>query len=306
MLRIHPTYNKERLEKLSGMFHGDPLQGNVALYVREHFDLKRICERCGRRTTANRLAVASVIVEGPAWVLPLSLRHDGGVEVDLESSIPAQSNFLSEHIIEAIDELGITPTGKAIEHVIPIMADRDAHFRTIPDADYRTYQEVQRRFTCRVIANASPDQVLNWDTEVEYDYEAYWEANGDECVSGYNVQSEYFEWLAEHGQLVIARISDQNDVTLGLAYCVPERYQLYLMRYKWRLAAPQRESEVVSALFFMLIEHIYENRLTTPLNVGPVLDAYMDIWRPIPVGRQRLEISNRVSRHALLDCFGSK
>ncbi len=306
MLGIHPTYNKERLEKLSGMFNDDPRQGNMALYVREHFDLKRICERCGTRTTANRLAVASVIIEGPAWVLPISLQHDGRIEVDLESSIPNQSNFLSDQTIEALSELGITFTDSGIEHIIPIMADRDAHYRAVPSAEHETYKDAQEHFTCRVITDASPDDVFKWDTEVEYDYEKYWEANGDERTSGYNVQTEYFQWLAEQGQLVIARISDQDDGTLGLAYCVPEQYQLHLIRYKWRLTNRQQESVVANALFFTLIDHIYDKKLATPLNLGSALDRYMDIWHPSPVGKQRLEISNRVSRHAIIDCFGSK
>src|SRR5581483_6060533 len=96
MLEVHPTYNNRRFEKLRAMFSGDARQGNEALYVREHFDSKRICESCGLRTTARHLSVASVIVEGPHWVLPLSVTHGGRIRLDLEEAIPDQSNLLTQ------------------------------------------------------------------------------------------------------------------------------------------------------------------------------------------------------------------
>ena len=73
MLQVHVTYNTRRAEKLRGMFGNDARQGNEALYVRRHFDLKRICESCGRRTSSPGVDVASVIVEGPDWVVPFSI-----------------------------------------------------------------------------------------------------------------------------------------------------------------------------------------------------------------------------------------
>jgi len=76
MLEIHATYNKDRLEKLRRMFDADPRRGHPKLYVREHFNLRRLCDRCGQRAN-HRIAVPSVIVEGPDWVLPFSVRNDG-------------------------------------------------------------------------------------------------------------------------------------------------------------------------------------------------------------------------------------
>jgi hypothetical protein len=314
MLGIHTAYDKERLEKLSRMFDGDPRHGNMALYVREHFDLKRICERCGKRTTASRLAVASVIIEGSSWVLPISLAHDGRVLIDLQESISDQSNFLTEQITGELLELGITLTENGVEYVIPVMPGSDAH-----------HQDAQEHFSCRVLTDASPEDVLKWNAEIEAlqrnqkpnlrpvtpemvgeDWKAYITAVTGELTYAYNVQTQYFQWLAEHGQLVLARMSDEHDRTVGIAYCVPEQYQLCLIKTKWSPAVPYQKSAVANGLVFTLIDHIHEKGLATPLNLGPRLENYMDSCHTVPVVKHQLEITNRVARLAILDCFGGR
>jgi hypothetical protein len=305
MLSIHATYDRSRLEKLDGMFGDDARQGNMTLYVREHFDLKRICERCGKRTTANRLAVASIIIEGPAWVLPISLQHDGQIAVDLEWAIPDQSNLLAPAIVESLLELGMTLTRDDRDYIITPERDHDGLFRNASRDAYAKYSSAREQLGIRVITDASPDDVLSWDTEVEYDYERYCTDHDEERSSGYNVQTEYFQWLAEHGQLVLARISDESDRTLGIAYCVPGDYYLSLMRYKWKLEPEQRYG-VRNALLFALADHLDEKKIRTPLNLGATPDSVMELWTPAPVAKERLEISNRVAQQAILDAFGSK
>jgi hypothetical protein len=293
MLSIHPTYNKSRLEKLGGMFDGgEPRRGNISLYVREHFDLKRVCEHCGKRTTTNRLAAASVIVEGPAWVLPISLHLDGSLEIDLESSIPDQSNFLSRPALNALVELGITFTREKIEYFVPIAASNEG-------------KKDRHGLSSRIVTDASPDDVLTWDTEVEYDYESHCERTGERLANGYNVQTQYFQWLAKHGRLVLARISDEQERTLGVAYCVPDDYFLCLVNYKYRSSAQQGDA-LPALLFRTLTDYVRDAGLATPLKLGSKLDASMERLRPVPLMKQRLEIANRIAQQAILDCFGTR
>ena len=284
MVEIHATYDRARIEKLRGMFGGDPRQGNATLYIREHFDLKRICENCGRRSDPKyRLAVASVIAEGDTWVLPFSIRSDGKILIDLEESIPDQSNFLSSNVTDALAEIGIACDGSGrVEYVIPIANDRDSYYRGLRRNKYSSYQKVQKAFDCHVVTDATPDDVLMWDTDVEYDFEAYWDERSRPGTCGFNVEVEYFQWLAQHGRLIVARISDEAGVTLGLCYCVPGDYDLFAVIIKRSIAQQYRKFGFGNALIFMLLDHIHERALLTPLNVGTVVQPYKDIWRPIP------------------------
>src|SRR5947209_13834104 len=132
MIEIHTTYNRERFLKLCGMFDGDPRQGNPALYIRGHFDLRRICDDSGKRETATHLAVASVIIEGDSWVLPISVQHDGRILIDLETFIPDQSNFFSERVIQGLAEIGVLCKADGqTEYIIPIAHSRAEYYKSV-------------------------------------------------------------------------------------------------------------------------------------------------------------------------------
>ncbi len=304
MVEIHAAYNKERFEKLGRMFGDDPRQGNATLYVREHFNRKRVCESCGKRTTTQQFAVASVIAEGPSWVLPISVRHDGQILVDLEESIPDQSNFFSEEIIDALGQLGMTYNSHgSIEYVVPVTSDRDAHFASISPDVCSLYERAREFFSCRVVTNASADDVLKWDTEIEYDYLT---AAGADRACGYNVQTQYFQWLADHGKLVVARVSDQHDVTIAIGYAVPSDYEFSFVAAKHRMTAPFSAYSFYNVLLLMVLDHIYEQGSMSPLSLGTSIGPEDEaIFHPIPVVKPRLEFSNRVARQTLIDCFGS-
>ncbi len=307
MAEVHSTYNKRRLEKLSRMFDGDPRKGNATLYVREHFNLKRLCENCGDRTANRGLAVASVIVEGPSWVLPISVRRDGHILIDLALSIPDQSNFLSDETTLGLEELGIVCNyyGQT-EYVIPIAASRDEYYKTLRKNKRWDYKNAKKHFTCTVVTTASAADVLKWDTEVEYDYEEHLSATTYDRSCGFNVETEYFQWLAEHGRLVLARISDADDATLAIGYCVPEDYELAFVTLKRRSAVRYRKYGLGTALFFMLLDHIYDEGLLTPLNIRPVLYRHQIIWHPIQVAKPRLEFADPGALQTILDRFGTK
>ncbi len=301
---IHATYNKRRLEKLSELFDGDPRKGNATLYVREHFNLKRLCENCGNRTENRGLAVASVVVEGSDWVLPISARHDGRIFIDLASSIPDQSNLLTDQAIRGLEDVGISynPYGQ-IEYAIPIASTRDEYYLTLRKNKRWDYKNARRHFTCEVITSASAADVLKWDTEVEYDYEEHWSITTHDRSCGFNVESEYFQWLAEHDRLVLARISDADDVTLAVGYAVPEDYELVFVTLKRRSAVKYRKYGLGTALFFMLLDHIYDRGLLTPLNIRPVLYRHQSIWHPIQVAKPSLEFAGQGAMQTLLDRF---
>ncbi len=311
MLEIHATYNKDRLEKLRRMFDADPRRGHPKLYVREHFNLRRLCDRCGQRAN-HRIAVPSVIVEGPDWVLPFSVRNDGQILIDLEKSIPDQSAFLSEPIINELPTLGIVlnPQGRT-DDIVPIAATREAYYATLRKNKAWDYKNVRRHFTCSVVTNPAPDDVLKWDTEVEYDYDVHWEATPGDRDCGFNVEAEYFQWLAKFGRLVVARISDAKDATVAMGYCVPETYELVFVTLKRRHGIAYRKFGLGNALFFMLFDHIYENSLLTPLNLRstirevPNIQRHNAIWNPIQVLKPRLEFMNAEARQAVVDRFGA-
>ncbi len=312
MPEIHATYNKNRLEKLSHMFDDDPRRGSATLYVREHFNLRRICDSCGQRTN-HRIAVPSVIIEGPEWVLPISIRNDGQILIDLEKTIPDQSHFLSERITNDLPELGIVfnPQGRA-DDIVPIAANREEYYGTLRKNKSWDYKNVRRHFACSVITDASPDDVLKWDTEVEYDYDLHWEATPGDRDCGFNVEAEYFQWLAKFGHLVVARISDAQDATVALGYCVPETYELVFVTLKRRHGIQYRKYGLGNALFFMLFDHIYQKDLLTPLNLRSTLRdvpnarRHNAIWNPIQVLKPRLEFINLEARQWVVDRFGDK
>jgi hypothetical protein len=303
MLQLHSTYDKERLEKLSRMFDGDPRHGNMSLYLREHFNLKRVCDSCGRRT-AHRIAVPSVIAEGSDWILPFSIRNDGQILIDLEKSIPDQSNFLSERITGNLAELGIisNPRGRK-DDVVPIAANRKEYYATLRKNKRWDYKNVRKHFTCSVVTDAAPSQVLIWDSEVEYDYDMHWSATPGDRSCGYNVEAEYFQLLAKHGRLVLARISDERDTTVALGYCVPEEYELVFVTLKRRHGVQYRKYGLGNALFFMLFDYIYDNDLATPLSIRAALDRHNAVWNPVPVFKQRLEFADPAARQSILDRF---
>jgi hypothetical protein len=304
MVEIHATYDKRRLEKLGGMFDGELRRGNMTLYVQEHFNLKRICDSCGQRT-GHRVAVPSVIIEGPTWVLPISVRNDGQILIDLEKSIPDQSNFLTERITDTLSELGIVsnPQGRTDE-VVPIAATREAYFSTLRKNKAWDYKNVRKHFKCSVITDASPDDVLKWDTEVEYDYEMHWSATPGDRSCGFNVEAEYFQWLAKFGQLVVARISDEQDATVAMGYCVPETYELVFVTLKRRHGIAYRKYGLGNALYFMFFDHIYDRGLLTPLNLRSAIYKHNAIWHPIPVFKPRLEFLNSDARQSIIARFG--
>ncbi len=305
-VEIYATYNKTRLEKLGRMFDGDPRRGNPTLYVREHFNLKRLCENCGERTAKRGLAVASVVIEGPSWVLPISVRGDGRIFVDLASSIPDQSNLLSDRAMAELEEVGISYNAYGqTEYVIPIAATRDEYYMTLRKNKRWDYKNAQRHFTCRVITSASAAEVLKWDTEVEYDYEEHWSVTAHDRSCGFNVETEYFQWLAAHQKLVLARISDADDATVAIGYCVPEEYELVFVTLKRRSAVKYRKYGVGTALFFMLLDYIYNEGLVTPLNIRPVLYRHQAIWHPIQVAKPSLEFSNPGAMQNVIDRFGA-
>jgi hypothetical protein len=305
MVEAHDRYDQRRLEKLRSMFDGDPRRGNPTLYVREHFNLRRICDHCGKRSSSDRLAVASVILEGSSWVLPVSIRHDGFILIDLDSSIPNQGNFFKPNIAAELAEFGIAVNEHGhIEYVVPIAPDRDAFFRSLRKNKVWDYKNARKHFACSVVTDISPDDVLTWDTEVEYDFEAHWNDTTGERSCGFNVETEYFQYLAEHGRLVVARISDPQEGTLALAYCVPEEYELSLVNYKRRTDAKYSKFGLGNALIFMLLDFVYERELLTPLSLGTILYQYKEIWSPVPTVKPRFEFSDRSVQQAIVDRFG--
>ncbi len=306
MLEVHSTYDKGRLEKLSGMFGNDPRQGNATLYVREHFNRKRICESCGTRTTAKRLAIASAIVEGPSWVLPISVSRDGQILIDLEESIPDQSNFLFDEIIEALGQLNIIYNNHgSIQYAIPILSDRNAYFGTLTTDVSGAYERVREELNSRVVTDAGADDVLAWDTEVEYDWERSIAAGGDHAC-GYNVEIQYFQWLAEHGRLIVSRVSDKHSVTLGVGYGVATDYELTFVNAKHKTRKQYETYSLDTSLVLMMLDYIYDNELTVPLGLGSALQPGDDVrWHPIPVAKPRLEFASRLARQTFVDCFSS-
>jgi hypothetical protein len=287
------------------MFAGDPRQGNHELYVKEHFDLRRVCGSCERRLSENRLALASILVEGPSWVAPISVQNDGRILIDLEATIPDQSVFFSDAVLSGLAELGIFAKEQGqIEYIVPIEDDRAVYFKTVRKNEYQHYLNTKRRFNCHVLTAASADDVLKWDTELQYDFEQQWVAEAPSNACGFNVEAEYFQWLAENGRLVLARISDEAGDTLGLCYCVPGDFQLFVVTYKRRIGEAYAKHGLGKALIFALIDHIYDHGLLTPLNLGNILYDYKEIWRPIPGAvRPQLEFADRVAQEAFFDRF---
>lgn len=303
MVEIHATYDRVRYEKLRAMFGSDPRQGNHALYVKEHFDLKRSCGNCAQRSNSDQIAVPSVLLEGDSWVLPISVQVDGKILIDLEGSIPDQSIFFTEEIIAALPNLGIACLAQGqIEYIVPIASGRDEYYRTIRKNEYQHYNQTRKRFRCEVLTNVTADDVLKWDAELQYDFERRWSDAAGAC--GFNVEIEYFQWLAQNRQLVLARISNENDETLALCYCVPGDYELYVVNYKRRIAERYAAYGLGKSLIFMLLDHVYDNHVLTPLNLGNVLYNYKEIWRPIPAAvRPQLVFSNRAAQEALVSRF---
>lgn len=304
MTEVHATYDKRRVEKLCQMFTGDPRDGNPTLFIREHFNLRRICENCETRSSSRHLAAASLIAEGTSWVVPFSITQNGRIIIDLEASIPDQSMFFSDTILRELRHIGIECKADGeLEYIIPIQADRDEYFRSVRRTKYADYRSVLKRYVCRVITDASPEDVLKWDTEVEYDYESYQKAKFSEIKSGFSVESEYFQWLAQAGQLVVTRISDENDVTIVLGYFVPMDYELVFVTLKRRHGPDFRRHGLGNALFFMAIDHVYEKGLLTPVNVGTTLYQYKEIWSPVPVVKPRLVFANLAAQQAMVARF---
>ena len=301
MLQVHATYNSTRVEKLRGMFGSDARQGNEALYVRRHFDLKRICESCGHRTSSPGIDVASVIVEGPDWVVPFSVLHGGRIQIDLEESIPDQSNFLPEAIVGQLRELSIVanPQGD-IQYVIPI-ADRSQG-----DDARASYRAFASEFDCRVVTAATPRDVLKWDAEVQPAWESFVAAAYGQRPSGYTVQTEYVQWLARHEQLIVVRAVDSDDATVALGYVVPGDYQFTLIAAKCRYEAHFQEN-FKTYLLLRLLEELHERGATSAVSIAEPLFVEEDerIWRLQPLAATRLEFSNRVALAALVDAFAS-
>jgi len=309
MVEIHTTYNKDRFEKLRGMFNEDPRFGNAALYVKEHFNLRGVCENCETRSTSKYLAAASLIAEGDSWVVPFSVTRTGAIVLDLESSIPDQSNFLRESIVNGLESLGILCNASGrLEYVVPICSSPDEYYHDRRKGRLRRrrreYDSLKQQFTCSVITDASPDDVLKWDTEVQYDFESYWRHKG-ESKGDLSTEIDYFCWLARCNRLVISRISDQDDTTLAIAYFVPGDYELSVVIGKRRVSAPYREYGLGNALLFMIVDHIYDKGLLTPLNLGSVLHQHKELWRPIPVVKPQLEFANSAVRLEVIERFGA-
>ncbi len=305
MVEIHETYNKQRLEKLWGMFGEDLRQGDPTLYVREHFNLKRICENCATRSTEQYLAAASLVAEGDDWVLPFSVTVNGRIIVDLEPSIPDQSNFFPDRVIGRLQEIGIfyDAAGRT-DYIVPIENGRDAYYDSLRRDKYWNYRKTQEQFTCRVLTDASADDIIRWDTEVEYDYEEYWKSKGEQ-QSGFNVEIEYFQWLAHHGQLVIARISDNLDATIALDYCVPGQYELTTVNQKRLIARAYGKYGLGNTLIMMLVDYVNDNGLLTPLNLGSVPYQHIEMWRPVPVPKPQLVFANPAAQQTILERFSS-
>lgn len=306
MVDVHTTYNKERFEKLCGMFSDKPRQGNPTLYVREHFDLKRVCQHCETRGTTKNLAAASLIAEGDSWVVPFSVTRDDRIIIDLESFVPDQSLFFSERVLGDIEEIGIQCKADGlIEHVIPIHADRDEYFRSLRKNKIWDYNNARKHFTCRVITDASPDDVMKWDTEVQFDFDLHHKAKTGQHRCGFNVETEYYQWLAQNGQLAVARISDHEDSTLALAYLAPGEYELLLEIPKRRTAAHLKKYGLGNALIFMALDHIYEKGLLTPLSLGTTLHKYKEVWRPVPMVRPCFVFADLTAQQKFFERFGT-
>ncbi len=306
MIGIHRTYNRKRLSKLWEMFGQDPRQGNPTLYIREHFNLKRVCDSCHTRSAVQHLAAASLIVEGDDWTFPVSVTINGRIIVDLEPSIPDQSNLFPQTVIDSVEEIGFAyePAGRT-EFVVPIETERAAYYDSLRKDKYWNYRKTQEHFTCRVITDASPDDVLRWDTEVEYDFEDYWKAKGEHHC-GFNVETEYFQWLAQHGQIVIARISDDQDTTIALDYCVPGRYELTTVNQKRLIAREYASYGLGNTLIMMLVDYVDSNGLLTPLNLGSVPYQHIEMWRPVPVPKPQLVFANTAAQQSILERFGTE
>jgi hypothetical protein len=306
MVEIHRTYDMQRLAKLWGMFGDDVRQGSPALYVREHFNLRRICENCEARGTVQYFAAASLVAEGDDWVLPFSVTVNGRIIIDLEPSIPDQTNFFSDRAIAGLEEVGIVyDAAGRTEYIVPIESDRSVYYDSLRRDKYWNYRKTQERFTCRVRTDASADDVIKWDTEVEYDYEDYWKAKG-EHQSGFNVEAEYFQWLAQHGQLVVARISDNLDATIALDYCVPGLYELTTVNQKRLIAREYGRFGLGNTLIMMLVDYVNDNGLLTPLNLGSVPYQHIEMWRPVPVPKPQLVFANPAAQQAILERFGTE
>ena len=306
MVEIHRTYNKQRLEKLWGMFGNDLRQGHPALYVREHFNLKRACENCETRGTIKFLAAASLVVEGDDWVVPFSVTVNGRIILDLEPSIPDQSNFFPERVLAGLEEVGLyyDAAGRT-EYIVPIEPERSAYYDSLRRDKYWNYRKTQQQFTCRVRTDASADDIVKWDTEVEYDFEDYWKAKGEQ-QSGFNVETEYFAWLAEHGQLVVARISDEDDATIALDYCVPGQYELTTVNQKRLIGREYGRYGLGNTLIMMLVDYVNDNGLLTPLNLGSVPYQHIEMWRPVPVPKPQIVFANLAAQQAILERFSTE
>jgi len=305
-VQIHQTYDKQRLAKLWGMFGEDTRQGNPTLYVREHFNLKRICENCETRSTVQYLAAGSLLAEGDDWVFPFSVTVNGRIIIDLESSVPDQSNFFPDRVIAGLEDVGIfyNATGRT-EYVVPIESDRDLYYDSLRRDKYWNYRKTQERFTCRVLTDVSADDVVKWDAEIEYDYEDYWKAKG-EHQSGFNVETQYFQWLAKHGQLVVARISDELDATIALDYSVPGQYELTTVNQKRLIAREYGRYGLGNTLIMMLVDYINDNGLLTPLNLGSVPYRHHEMWRPVPVPKPQFVFANPGAQEAILGRLGTE
>ena len=264
MADVLADYDRKSFDKLETMFDGDPRKGNAELYVRQHFDLQRRCPNCGSRTAHRGVAIPSVIVSGDSWVVPLSVYTDGRIELDLAKSIPDQSNFLRADAIAGLRDLGIALnlSGRT-EYVIPILESRDAYYKTLRQNKRWDYKNTRRHFTCEVVADATPFDVLRWDAEVEYDYEEHPMATPGDRSCGFNVEIEYFSWLAENGKLLVGRVSEKNGPTVAMGYCVPTDYELAFVTLKRRSQIRYRKYGLGTALFFMFLDYIYDNGLTT-------------------------------------------
>ena len=121
---------------------------------------------------------------------------------------------------------------------------------------------------------------------------------------GFNVEIEYFSWLAEHGKLLVGRISEKTGPTVALGYCVPEDDELVFVTLKRRSQVRYRKFGIGTALFFMFLDHIYDSGLATPLNIRSVLKGHSTFLRPVPIHRPQLEFSNREALAAFLARFG--
>ncbi len=314
-VELHVTYNRARLAKLESMFVEDPRYGNASLYVKEHFNLRRICQNCGNRSVEKRLAIPSLIIEGDSWVIPVAVLDDGKIVMPLQDAIPDQSNFFRPDVLEGLRSIGILYRGDGpYEYVIPIESTADDYYRSLrtkttgrrsrTNRRYRYYRSVKRDFNCRVLSDAAPEDVVAWDTELEYDYESYWRARSDDRRCGYNVESEYFQFLAENGQLLLARISDADDSTVALGYCVPHVYALYFRLLKRRIGPAYAKYALGSALNFMFLDYIYERELLTPLNLGSFAHSYKEALLPIVVTKPELMFEDESAHQAVFDSVG--